>query len=420
VSIRFYFAYTEEAPDAEDAGAFFFFDSGQYPPDLLPAMNPVKLTAEELQNELGGLPGGLTLGEKRRGLAIDVGGTVNPVGYGGQPYTQPTPLSVGAIRCVDLKGREAVSAVATFTAVPLSGEESVAPTIEIFSPSNYSQVIGGSVTIKGRAADESGIYSITVGGTEVEIPPSNESVIFEAVVAELDSGKTNSIEIVATDNSLRRNQASKTVYVTYGTDNEDPDLEVSQPSNETTIYVFSHDYEIVGSATDSGKGDSGIAHVSIDGYVLPNTSCEGSSSVNFAHFVELSLGLNNISIVATDNRGNSATVLRKIHRHEDSVGPEITLTSPTENPIISYGSYHTIQGSVTDGGYGDNGVASLTMNGTALLQPNGNSCVVKGSNSVNFERRVALDFGVNVFNIGARDELGNTSSLSVEITRMQI
>lgn len=417
VAIKFFFAYSPENVDSDVPGAIFTSDPSSYPPDLYPSMTYGHVSAEEASAIIGTpISGQVTFGTGRKIIYVETAGTINPANNG-VPYTTDTDFSIGPVYCTDFLGREAMSANASFTAKVLTQQESNGPDLDIYSPLNYTHVNEG-VEVRGRTSDPSGIYSISVGGVSVPVPPGTTAMSFVATVGGFNPGG-NLITVVSTDNSLRRNTTSKSVFVIAGEDNLGPALDVSAP-DEGITYTFSPSFGFAGTASDSGLGSTGIQSVSVNGVVVPNARCDGDDTVSWAHeCTGIALGSNTITVAAVDYAGNQTTIQRTIYRHQDGAGPEVTLDSP-DNPIItSYGSYHVIRGSASDNGYGDNGVASLTMNGEPLFTPEGNPAVATGGDSVDFEKMVPLVLGVNTFDIAARDSLGNTRGFNIQITRLE-
>lgn len=424
VSIKLMFSYTDPNRD-ENADPFvtMVYNSPGFPPDLLPAPRPTKYTETEFREIVGpGIANFLMFGPGRFGLEVEITGTLDQNDGNGQPYEDPVTFFVPPIGLIDSKGRAVYSSTITLTGVPLSGEESVAPVVVIDSPQNYELTpLGEMVTVAGSASDDSGLSSLTVGGITIPITEGAKRQPFSQTITLGEPGCIK-IDVVAVDASMKRNTTTESVYVRTGSDSQGPNLTVSAPSNEEPVYMFSPTYEFSGSASDSGRGDAGVKQVKIGNQIVEKSSCNGSDSVNWTHkYTGLTLGTNVVTITAEDYSGNTTSVTRTIVRHEDSVGPKISITSPDQLDIYSYGSEHTIKGGATDSGYGNNGVKRLTFDGVDLYQPppaDSKKATCEGSGSVSFEKQVNLAMGYNSFNIVAWDELNNRTEVTVIIRRI--
>ena len=80
------------------------------------------------------------------------------------------------------------------------------PLLTVLSPTDYQTFTTNATTVAGTASDASGIASVTVNGTTASPPGTNWSVAFTLV-----SG-TNTITVIATDNSANANTVTQVVY----------------------------------------------------------------------------------------------------------------------------------------------------------------------------------------------------------------
>lgn len=420
VSIKLYFAYTDPNVDeGSNPYVTMVYNSPGFPPDLLPTSRPQKLTKDSLKGIVGSaMP--YSFGWGRFGLEAEITGTLDAVDPNGQTYLVPTTFNIPPIGLIDSKGRSVYSTTITLTGIPLFGEESVPPEVVIDSPQNYHRIgLGEKVTIEGSASDTSGLSSLTVGSTSVVVVAGQTRTPFAQELMMQEPGCIK-IDVTAIDGSLRKNTTTKSVYVVVGDDTEGPSLEVSIPDADTPTYTFSPTFEFSGTASDSGKGDAGVKQVKVGNQIVDKASCEGPDTSNWTHkYTGLTLGANTITIEAEDNLGNKTTVNRTITRHEDSVGPNITVSSPNPLDIYSYGSDHTITGSISDSGYGNNGVKRSVIDGVDLYQPNSTKkAICTEGGSVSFEKKVALAMGYNTYNISAWDDLNNRTEVTIVIRRV--
>ena len=82
-----------------------------------------------------------------------------------------------------------------------------------------------------------------------------------------------------------------------------PTLNITSPGNGAT--VSSGSVMVSGNASDSGLGNSGIASVTVNGVAASGGSASGSGVANWSASVPLVLGLNAITVIATDGSNNA-------------------------------------------------------------------------------------------------------------------
>jgi hypothetical protein len=80
------------------------------------------------------------------------------------------------------------------------------PLLTVLSPVNYQTFTNAATTVTGTASDASGIRSVTVSGGSASVLGTNWSAAFTLV-----SG-TNTITVIATDNSANMNTATQVVH----------------------------------------------------------------------------------------------------------------------------------------------------------------------------------------------------------------
>ncbi|MCX6726054.1 MAG: hypothetical protein NT052_01945 [Candidatus Shapirobacteria bacterium] len=101
----------------------------------------------------------------------------------------------------------------------------------------------------------------------------------------------NEIYAIATNKNGKQSEASNKITIWY--DNEAPKLEISQPTDKTTITNEAGKIDLI------GKTDDPDADVSINGHLVIL-----DKNGNFKYPLNLATGDNNIKIVANDNAGN--------------------------------------------------------------------------------------------------------------------
>ena len=87
-------------------------------------------------------------------------------------------------------------------------------------------------------------------------------------------------------------------------DTQPPTLSINSPANN--IDVTSQNLSVSGTATDGGKGDSGISSVTVNGVAANSDTSSGANTANWNANVTLNSGVNTITVVATDGAGNTS------------------------------------------------------------------------------------------------------------------
>jgi hypothetical protein len=92
-----------------------------------------------------------------------------------------------------------------------------------------------------------------------------------------------------------------------GSDSSGPILSITSHSNEQTVSASS--ITVSGTATDSGRGDTGISSVTVNGSRANGDTATGSGTANWSRSLSLVEGSNTITVVAKDNSSaqNSTT-----------------------------------------------------------------------------------------------------------------
>jgi hypothetical protein len=179
------------------------------------------------------------------------------------------------------------------------------------------------------------------------------------------------------------------------TDTSAPDLEITSHTDLQAVATSA--IVLSGTASDGGRGDSGITNVTVNGSRATNATASGSAVAHWSRAINLTSGTNKLQVVATDGAGNSATnVIRII---SDTVRPTLALTSPTANQRWSNAVF-TVRGTARD----NRAVAAV------WCQTNGVWGSVSTANGwTNWNVAVSLVPGTNTVRAYSQDAAGNLS-----------
>lgn len=187
--------------------------------------------------------------------------------------------------------------------------DSTAPTLVVTAPAGTSSgsptyTTSATYTVSGTITDaDSGVAAVYVNGSAATISGNNWSKSVS-----LSANSSTKIEVYAVDKAGNRT-STITRYAFY--DSAVPSLTVSAPSSASSgapTYSVGTSYTVSGTVSDA----SGIKSVTVNGSVA---SISGSS---FSKALTLSIGLNTITIVATDNAGRTTTVTRYVEAIDSS------------------------------------------------------------------------------------------------------
>lgn len=121
-------------------------------------------------------------------------------------------------------------------------------------------------------------------------------------------------------------------------DSNGPNLSINSHSNGQI--VSSSAVTLFGTASDSGRGNSGISSVTVNGVGASGGTASGSGTANWSRSLTLSQGANNITVVARDNSSN-----------QNSTTQSITLNyQPVQNYTIAISASPSAGGTVSGGG----------------------------------------------------------------------
>lgn len=251
------------------------------------------------------------------------------------------------------------------------------PTLTMTSPQDNLLTKSANMVVSGTV--DGTTVTVTVNGNPVTVAAG----AFQTTLT-LSSG-VNTVTVSATNDI--GNSITVTRNVTF--DADPPVVKVTSPSDGGV--VNSSQLSVSGTATDA----SGIKQLLVNGQ-----SVSVASGGAFSATLNIAEGQNTVTVVATDNADNSATVTLKVTL--DTAAPQITLNSPldkgdftTNNPAA-----FTVSGKVSKV------LSSLKINGEA----------VSVAQDLNFTKSLNLAEGKNVITVDATDLAGNKSSLTRTVT----
>jgi N-acetylmuramoyl-L-alanine amidase len=195
----------------------------------------------------------------------------------------------------------------------------------------------------------------------------------------------------------------------------------SSDTTQPTVNITSHtsgqsvttsSITLVGTATDSGTGNSGITGVTVNGAAATGGTASSTGTANWSRTVALSSGANALTVVATDGAGTSRSVQITITRASSSetTAPSVWIGSHTSGQTVT-SSLITVAGGATDGGTGDSGIANVTVNGSPAT-----GGTASGNGTASWSRSVALSPGANTLTVVATDGAGNQRTGTISVT----
>lgn len=224
---------------------------------------------------------------------------------------------------------------------------------------NPQGIIGAKVRLINSAAPVNGT-SIATGGTvlgdiayvtsQTDFGEGHSSLTYSTDSpfneTDIDGNTTNTIHPVTQDLSVEATAGSLSSGIqAFTVADGNSTIEVSIDTNETdfagpTVAVTSHtdgqavgtaNITLAGTATDAGRGGSGVSQVTVNGDVADNGTAVDTGEANWSRDITLAEGVNTITIVAYDNKSsekNSSTLTFFITY--DTIPPTVRSVSPAD------------------------------------------------------------------------------------------
>jgi hypothetical protein len=234
--------------------------------------------------------------------------------------------------------------------VVISTNDTSPPSLVITSHSNGQHLTTSSVILSGTASDswkgDNGILQVTVNGVRADNDTATGSGTVNWSKAVTLNAGANTITVIAYDNSANNNSATQMIIIYYDPpDITPPSLNITSHSNGQHVTTAS--ITLIGTASDSGKGDSGVQQVTVNGSRASNDTTSGGGTANWSKTVNLNNGANTITIVAYDNSTNHNTTILSLTIYYDlAQAPSVSTGSATKVTPNSA----TLNGTVTPNG----------------------------------------------------------------------
>jgi murein DD-endopeptidase MepM/ murein hydrolase activator NlpD len=192
-----------------------------------------------------------------------------------------------------------------------------------------------------------------------------------------------------------------------------PQLVINNPSNGQT--VNSNSITVSGTASDAGRGESGIFQVLVNGVRANNDTASGGDTAAWNRTITLNQGSNTITVTARDGSPGQNSTAQSISVFyqapvSDTTGPSLSITSHSDNQTVTTSNI-TLAGTATDAGTGNNGISSVTINGVRA-----SADTASGSATSNWSQTVTLNSGANNITVVAKDGSANQNATTRSIT----
>ena len=277
--------------------------------------------------------------------------------------------------------------------------DTTAPTIAITSPTSAPTYVtgGANLAIGGTAADNIAVASVS--WSRVELPAASGTAAgtssWSATVP-LNIG-TNTFNFVATD-TAGNPSATATIVVTR--DTTAPAVQITGPTTLPTWFTNASPLLLSGTATDS----DGVASVTWSNAATGGVGTTTYAAPNWDANVPLEVGVNPITVTATDIAGNVSTTTISVTF--DVTPPTVSISLPT--PAATF---VTKNGTVAlSGATSDNvGVTSVHWATTGTVVPATGVATLTAGTSWSVPS-ITLVPGSQVITITAFDASGNSAS----------
>jgi len=291
--------------------------------------------------------------------------------------------------------------------------DALSPTLQITSHTDQQVVGTNRILVTGTATDagrgNNGITSVFLNFVRAD----NDTAIGASVASwsrsiTLNPGR-NTIYASATDNSLFPQESNKSIVVFFDIgDQLAPQISIDSHLNNQVVTTPT--ILLSGTVSDSGLGGNGVSFVRVNSNPATGGVAIGSATAAWSRTVTLTPGLNILSVVAEDTRGNSeAKTISLQYNSSDLLAPRVEIISHNNDQTVTTSSI-TLSGLATDSGLGGNGISSVKINGNLI--PGATSA---GNADANWSGNLTLVPGPNLISVVATDSLQNDGAAGVRI-----
>jgi YD repeat-containing protein len=211
----------------------------------------------------------------------------------------------------------------------------------------HSATLNGTVNPNGLSTTYYFEWGLTTFYGNTTTTQSAGSGLSDAVISASLSGLTSNTlyhyRVVAT-NSWGTTNGSDMTFTTLA-DTTPPSLSITSHSNGQHMTTSS--ITLIGTASDSGKGDNGVQQVTVNGSRASNDTAVGNGTANWSKGVALNPGANTINVITYDNstNHNSTTVILTIY-YDSAQAPTVSTGLATK--VTSHSA--TLNGTVNPNG----------------------------------------------------------------------
>lgn len=282
--------------------------------------------------------------------------------------------------------------------------DTTAPAVAISSPTSATTttVTATPFALGGTASDTVGVTLVSWANNRGGSGTASGTTAWNVSGVVLQSG-ANILTVTARD--AAGNTSTDSLTVTYNPpDTTAPSVTITSPTSSATTTVATTPINIGGTASDA----VGVTEVAWANNRGGSGTATGTTSWSVSGIV-LQTGSNILTITARDAAGNANTDTLTVTYSPDTTAPAVTISTPTSS------SSTTVATSAVNLG----GTASDAIGVTQVTWSNDRGGSGNATGTTNWSvSGVALQLGVNVLTVSARDAAGNvgTDILSVTYT----
>ena len=378
-----------------------------------------------------------TDGQKLSSKSVILSGTVTDAGRGDQGVSQfylrgklPEVTGLGAAvvpwsKTVELQQGNNFISISAYDNAPFPNigslditlnvvpDDVLAPTLRITSHTDQQVVGTNRILVAGTATDAArggnGISSVVLNFVRADNDVASGSQVANwSRPVTLNPGK-NTLYATATDGSLFPQSANQSIVVYFDAGDQIAPR-ISIDSHRNNQVVATPTVLLSGTVSDAGSGSNGVAFVKVNNSPATGGVATGAAIAAWSRTVTLTPGLNVLSVVAEDTRGNSeAETISLQYNPIDLLAPQVEIISHRKDQVVTTSSI-TLSGLANDNGLGGSGISSVKING--VLIPGATSL---GNANANWSSSVGLVPGPNVISVVATDSAQNDGAATVTL-----